>query len=59
MLTEGGVTVLKDAGHAPSGVVSVYVQGDHANELSGVAGTLFSCGACGAVKRAANVPQLL
>jgi hypothetical protein len=56
MPTEGGASVLKDVGHAPSGVVSVYVQGDHAKELSGTAGTTCSCGA---LNSAANVPQLV
>ena len=37
MPTEGGDSVLKDVGHAPSGVVSEYVQADHAKELSGAA----------------------
>ena len=56
MPTEGGDSVLKDVGQAPSGVVSEYVQADHAKELSGAASTRFSCGA---LSRAANVPQLV
>ena len=56
MPTEGGESVLKDVGHVPSGVVSEYVQADHAKELSGAAIARFSCGA---LSRAANVPQLV